>query len=69
MYVLRRAVADADYRGSSVGVRLEDSTILVGLRKNTIKSFEKAMSKVVASISTAIHQLEFEIQPDFKWFS
>ncbi len=69
MAILRRALADADYRGSSVLVALEDSTILVGLRKNTIESFEKAVSKVVTSFSTAIPQLAFEIQPDLKWFS
>ncbi len=69
MAILRRALADADYRGSSVLVALEDSTILVGLPKNTIESFEKAVLKVVTSFSTAILQLVFEIQPDFKWFS
>ncbi len=44
-------------------------TILVGLCKNTIESFEKAVSKVVTSFFTAIPQLAFEMQPDFKWFS
>ncbi len=43
MDILRRALADADYRGNSVLVALEDSTILVGLGKNTVESFEKAV--------------------------
>ncbi len=41
----------------------------MGRRKTTIESFEKAVSKVVTSFSTAIPRLAFEIQPDFKWFS
>ncbi len=68
MAILRRALADADYRGSPVLVALEDSTIVVGLRKNTIESFEKAVSKVVTSFSIAISQLAFEIQPDSNAF-
>ncbi len=36
MAILRRTLADADYRGISVLIALEDSYILVGLRKNTI---------------------------------
>ncbi len=69
MAILRHALADADYRGSSVLIALQDSSILVGLRKNTIESFEKALSKVVASFSNAIPQLAFDIQPDFMWFT
>ncbi len=34
MAILRRSLTDADYRGSSVLVALEDSTILEDLRKN-----------------------------------
>ncbi len=41
----------------------------MALRKSTIESFEKAVSKVMASFSLAIPQLAFEIQPDFKRFS
>ncbi len=69
MAIHRSALADADYRGSTVLVAHDDSTILVGLRKTTIESFHKAVSKVVTSFSTAIPKLAFEIQLDYKWFS
>ncbi len=65
----RRALADANYRGSSVLIPLEDSSIIVGVRKNTIESLEKALQKVVKSFSVAIPHLVFELQKDFKWFS
>ncbi len=41
MAILRRALADADYRGSSVLVALEDSTIVVGLRKILLNHFRR----------------------------
>ncbi len=45
MAILRRAHADSNNRGSPVLIALEDSTVFLGLRKNTIESFEKAVSK------------------------
>ncbi len=45
MAILRRTLADSNYRGSPVLIAFEDSTVFLGLRKNTIGSFEKAVSK------------------------
>ncbi len=69
MAIPRRVLADADYRGSSVLIALEDSFILVGLRNNTIEVFEKAVEKVASSFSSAVLQLAFEIEPEFACFA
>ncbi len=69
MAILRRALADCNYRSSSVLISLEDSSIIVGIRKNTIAAFENAITKVVRSFSIAIPGLSFELQTDFNWFA
>ncbi len=68
MAILRRALADANYGGSSVLIALEDSSIIVGVRKNTIEFLEKALQKVVKSFFAAVPQLAFDLQEDFNWF-
>ncbi len=68
MAICRQALADVNYRGSSVFIALEDSSIIVGVRKNTIEFLEKALQKVVKSFSVAVPQLVFDLQEDFNWF-
>ncbi len=68
MAILRRALAHSNYRGSFVLIALEDSSIIVGVRKNTIESVEKALHKVVKSFSAAVPQLVFDLQREFNWF-
>ncbi len=69
MAILRRALADANYRASSVLIPLEDSSILVGARKNTLEALTTALDRVVKSFSCAIPQLCYELQAEVNWLS
>ncbi len=51
MAILHHALVHASHGGKSILIALQDSRILVELRKNTSWSFENAISKVVSSRS------------------
>ncbi len=57
-YGKRRALADVNYKGSSVPIALEDSWIIVGLRENAPEFQEKALKRVVRTFSTAVTAVE-----------